>query len=225
MSFVHKPLLIQLPELTSETSADGQRFYTTPDGNVYPSVTTVLSVLSEDAIEKWRNRIGKEEAQKISEYTSNRGTDLHSILERYLKNEPLIFPEDPKSKVRTMFNRMKRVLSKVDNIVAQEVSLYSDALKIAGRCDCIAEYYKLLSVVDFKGSNKAKKKDWITSYFLQATAYSLMFEERTGMKAEQIVILMAGETDFSCQIFVETRDKYVQQLKETIEIYNGMKAA
>ena len=216
--FIHTPLQISLPELECITTPT-ERFYVTPNGDRYPSITHVLSILSEDAIKKWQKRIGQEEAQKISEYTSNRGTDLHSVLEMYLKNEPLAFPEDPKSKVRTMFNRMKRVLSKVDNIVAQEVPLYSDILKIAGRCDCIAEYNKLLSVVDFKGSNKAKKKDWIVSYFLQATAYSIMFEERTGMKAEQIVILIAGENDFSCQIFVENRDKYVQQLKETIAIF------
>jgi genome maintenance exonuclease 1 len=201
------------------TNDDGSRFYTTPDGNVYPSITTVLSVLSEDAIERWRNRIGHEKAQKISENASNRGTDLHSVLEAYLKNEPLCFPKDPKSKVRIMFNRMKRVISPVDNIVAQEIPLYSDALAVAGRCDCIADYKGILSIIDFKGATKAKKKDWITSYFLQTTGYSLMFEERTGMKAEQIVIFMAGENDFSCQVFVERRDKYISQLEETIDLF------
>ena len=186
---------------------------------MYPSITTVLSVLSEEAISNWRERIGQEEAQKISEHASNRGTDLHSVLEAYLKNEPLLFPEDPKSKVRIMFNRMKRVLSKVDNIVAQEIPLYSDVWSIAGRCDCIAEYDGILSIVDFKGATKAKKKTWIKSYFLQTTGYSLMLEERTGMKAEQIVIFMAGEEDFSCQVFVERRDQYVQPLKETISLF------
>lgn len=188
---------------------------------MYPSITTVLSVLSEDAIDSWRERIGQEEAQKISEYACNRGTDLHSVLEAYLKNETPSFPDDPKSRVRIMFNRMKRVLSKVNNIVAQEVPLYSDALAVAGRCDCIAEYNGILSIVDFKGATKAKKKTWIKSYFLQTTGYSLMFEERTGMKAEQIVIFMAGEEDFSCQVFVENRDKYVSQLEDTIGLFTA----
>jgi genome maintenance exonuclease 1 len=178
-----------------------------------------LSILSKDALDKWRKRIGQEKAEKISECASNRGTDLHSVLEAYLKNETVSFPEDPKSRVRIMFNRMKRVLSKVDNIVAQEIALYSDELKVAGRCDCIAEYDGVLSVVDFKGATKAKKKDWIKSYFLQTTGYSLMLEERTGMKAEQIVIFMAGEEDFSVKIFVEDRNKYINQLKETIDLF------
>ena len=217
--FVHTPLTISLPELSSVTNSDGKRFYTTPNGDVYPSITTVLSVLSEDAISDWRDRIGQEEAHKISEHACNRGTDLHSVLEAYLKNETPSFPEDPKSRVRIMFNRMKRVLTKVDNVVAQEIPLYSDKFKVAGRCDCIAEYNGILSIVDFKGATKAKKKNWIKSYFLQTTGYSLMFEERTGMKAEQIVIFMAGEEDFSCQVFVETRDKYIGQLEETIDMF------
>ena len=218
--FIHKPLASPLPELSADTTENG-RYYTTPTGNVYPSITTVLSVLSDDAIENWRKRIGEEEAQKISEHASNRGTDLHSALEAHLKNETPNFPDDPRSKVRIMFNRIKRVLSKVDNIVAQEIPLYSDALRVAGRCDVIAEYNGVLSIIDFKGATKAKKKDWIKSYFLQTTAYSLMFQERTGIAAEQVVILMSGETDFSCQIFVEQRDKYVQPLKETINLFTA----
>jgi genome maintenance exonuclease 1 len=207
-----------LPELTSQ-SVDGKRFYTTPEGNVYPSITTVLSVLSKDAIQEWRERIGQEEAEKISSHASNRGTDLHAVLESYIKNEELSFPVDPKSKVKIMFNRMKRVLSKVDNVLAQEVPLYSDKLGVAGRCDLIAEWAGIPSIVDFKGATKAKKKEWITSYFLQATAYSLMFEERTDIRAEQLVILMCGEDDFSCQIFIEHRDKWIPKLEETIDLF------
>ena len=119
-----------------------------------------------------------------------------------------------------MFNRIKRVLSMVDNIVAQEVPLYSDEYGIAGRCDLIAEWSKQLSIIDFKGSNKAKKIDWIQGYFMQATAYSLMFQERTGIKIDQIAILMSGENDFSCQVFLETRDKFIEPLKETIALFH-----
>lgn len=181
----------------------------------------MLSVLSKEHIGKWKDRVGEVTAKEISEHASNRGNDLHAILESYLKNEELVFPADPKSKVRIMFNRMKRVLNNVDNIVAQEIPLYSDALGIAGRCDVIAEWIKRLSIVDFKGSTKAKKVDWITGYFMQATGYSLMFEERTGIKIDQIVILMSGEDDFSCQVFVEQREKFIEPLKETIALFNA----
>jgi ATP-dependent exoDNAse (exonuclease V) beta subunit len=209
-----------LPELTSQT-IDGKRFYTTPEGKVYPSITTVLSVLNKEAIEEWRERIGQEEAQKISEHAANRGTDLHAVLESYIKNEPLTFPPDPRSKVKIMFDRLKRVLTKVDNVLAQEIPLYSDQLAVAGRCDCIAEWDGTLSILDFKGATKAKKKEWITSYFLQTAAYSIMFEERTGIRAEQLVILMSGENDFSCQVFVEKREKWIRKLEETIALFTS----
>jgi Kyanoviridae exonuclease len=218
--FSHVPLATPLPELQAET-VEGKRHYFTPEGNSYPSITTVLSVLSQEAIEDWRERIGEDEASRICEHAASRGTDLHAVLEAYLKNEALIFPNDPKSRVKIMFNRMKRILAGVDNIIAQEVPLYSDNFTIAGRCDCIAEFDGVLSIVDFKSATKAKKKAWINGYFLQATGYSLMFEERTGIRVDQIVILMSGEEDFSCQVFVENRDKYIEPLRKVIERFQN----
>lgn len=207
----------------SAVTGDTGRFYTTPDGNTYPSITTVLSVLSKDHIEQWKERIGKDEAKQISEHASNRGTELHGVLESYIMNQELVFPTDPRSKVKIMFNRMKRVLNNVDNVQIQEAPLYSDVLGIAGRCDLIAEYNKLPAIIDFKGSTKAKKVDWIKSYFLQTTAYSLMYEERTGIRIDQLVILMCGEDDFSCQVFVEDREKFIEPLKETIQLFHESK--
>lgn len=222
--FTHKPLSPSLPDLPNEI-IDGKRYYTTPAGLVYPSITTILSILNKDALDEWRKRIGQEEAEKISSHAANRGTDLHSVLEMYLKNEIISdenFPSNPKSKVRIMFNRMRRLLAaKVDNVLEQEVSLYSDALRIAGRCDCIAEYEGILSIIDFKSATKAKKKEWITGYFLQGTGYSLMLEERTGIKAEQVVIMIVGEDDFSATAFIENRNGYINQLSAVRSEYEN----
>jgi len=214
--FIHTPLSIPLPDLSTVT-INGKRHYTTPEGNVYPSVTTVLSILSDEAIEEWRKRIGEDEAASISTHASGRGTDLHACLESYIKNEEIQFPEDKKSRVRLMFNRLKPILKDVNNVIAQEVALYSDTLKIAGRMDLAATYKNIPSIIDFKGSTKAKKREWITGYFIQGTAYSLMLEERTGVCHEQIVILMSGEDDFSAQVFVGNRKDYIHQLHEVIE--------
>lgn len=209
--------------MEADTSERG-RFYTTPEGKVYPSITTVLGVLDKSFLDDWRERIGVDAANAITEHAADRGTDLHACLEAYVKNEEPIFPTDPKSKVKIMFQRMKRVIGKnCDNIIAQEVPLYSDVLEIAGRCDLICDYAKVLSIVDFKGSNKAKKVEWITGYKLQVTGYSLMFEERTGIKIDHVAILMCGENDFSCQVFLDTREKYIDQLKETIQKYKESK--
>src|ERR1700733_13442295 len=121
--FNHVPPTTPLPDLTAETLPEG-RYYTTPENNRYPSVTTILSILSDDAIQAWRDRIGEEEANNISTHAADRGTNLHEILETYIKNQEPVFPEDKKSKVRLMFNRIKRVLNAVDNVIAQEAALY-----------------------------------------------------------------------------------------------------
>ena len=218
--FNHVPLEVELPDLNTVTK-NGKRHYVTPNGDEYPSVTTVLSVLSDAAIEEWRQRIGEAEAQAISEYASNRGTVLHACLEDYIANREIKFPDDKSGRVKIMFNRLKRILNDVDNVVAQEVSLYSDRLKIAGRSDLIANYKLIPSVIDFKGSTKAKKAEWILGYFIQGTAYSLMFEERTGIRVEQIVIIMSGESDFSAQVFTDDRKNYVHQLNEVIARFNA----
>lgn len=218
--FNHVPLATPLPELHTE-EIGGKRYYITPEGLAYPSITTVLSVLSKDPIDAWRKRIGEEEAARISAHASGRGTDLHSVIEAYLKNEELPFPTDPKSRVRIMFNRMKQRLSNINDISAQEIPLYSDRLKVAGRCDCIAKWNGVPSIIDFKSATKAKIKAWINGYFIQTTGYSLMYEERTGIKVDQVVILMAGEDDFSCQAFVEKRDAYISQVSATIDLFNA----
>lgn len=220
-TFIHTPLATPLPELSADTTDHG-RFYQTPTGNIYPSITTVLGALSKEHLDAWRDRIGEEEAKKISLHASGRGTDLHAVLESFIKNEELVFPEDPRSKVKIMFNRMKRVLGKsCDEVLAQEVPLYSDLFRIAGRCDLIAKWDGTLSIIDFKGSSKAKKTAWIQGYFMQATGYSLMFEEQTGIKVEDIVILMCGEDDFSCQVFTEKRAKFIEPLRNAILSYEA----
>ncbi len=210
--FNHKPLTNNpLKEIICE-DRDGKRFYITPLGD-YPSITTVLSTISKPFIEKWRKRIGEKKADEILKHAQERGTALHLCLENFLKNNTVTFPEDPSSKVRIMFQKLKRIfLEDVDNIIAQEIPLYSDELKVAGRCDCIAEYKGVLSILDFKGATHFKEKEWIETYFLQATAYSKMFLERTGIDIKQIVILMTSETDFSRQVFVEKTDDYVVKL-------------
>ena len=117
---------------------------------------------------------------------------------------------------------MKHELDKIDNIVAQEVPLYSDGLGVAGRVDCIAEYDGKVSIIDFKSSRKKKQKSWIKKYFLQATAYALMYEEMTGDKVDQVVILISADDD-TVIAYVEDKNDYIEQLKLVIEDYRQRK--
>jgi len=213
--FNHVGLPTTLPELEAVAHPDGTRTYRTPSGLHYPSVTTVLSMLNEQHIKAWKDRIGYDKATAIAAMAADRGTHLHSAIETYLQNED-ISKYDPKTKI--LLNRIKFTLNRINNISAQEVPLYSDELRLAGRCDCIAEFDRIPSIIDFKTANKLKKKDWILNYFLQTTAYSIMYQERTGIEIGQIVIIITGE-DCSGAVHVENRADYTQTLRDTLHRY------
>jgi genome maintenance exonuclease 1 len=195
---------------------NGKRHYITPKGN-FPSITTVLSILSRKGIAEWRERVGAEAANKISTMAARRGTNVHLMCEHYINNElddKKFMPNE-----REMFNSIKPILNEyIDNVVAQEVPLWSSYLGIAGRVDCIAEYEGRLSVIDFKTSRKPKKREWIGSYFQQASAYCVMFEERTGTPIDQIVIIIAVE-DNKPEVYVEKRDNHIMDCIDTIHQY------
>ena len=206
-------------DLKSVTTQDG-RLYETPTGQRYPSVTTVLSAYNKRAIFEWRQRVGEEQANRISRKASGRGTKLHTICENYLMNEI------DEVKFRTMIPDTKQLFlqlkpyldDNIGRIYGIEQSLYSDRLKIAGRCDCIAEWNGELSIVDYKTSSWQKDEDKILNYFMQCTAYAEMFEERTGMPVNQIVVAVAVEETQQAQIFVREKDKYIQSLMQFIAV-------
>lgn len=198
-----------LQELVAETTDSG-RVYNTPDGKRYPSVTTVLSEHSKADIMEWRKRVGEEEANKISTQAARRGTAIHKICEDYLNNDPDYLKDQMPANVFT-FKQIRPILDQyVDNISYLEAPLYSDFLKTAGRVDCIAEFDGKTAVIDFKTSRKPKKKEWITSYFMQASCYAVMYEERTQIPITRTAIVIAVDGS-EPQIFVEKRDNFISQ--------------
>jgi len=215
---------VKLPGLDFDlksVTADGSRKYTTPEGKVYPSVTTILSHSTDKSfLFEWRKRVGEEEANKIVKKSSGRGTKLHSICEKYLLNElndmkiRMMMPD-----IKDFFLQLRPHIDKnVGNVYGLEQALYSDRLRMAGRTDCIAEWDGKLSIVDYKNSIKEKKEDWIQNYFIQCTAYAEMFEERTGLPIEQIVVAIANE-EGTPQIFIREKCNYVSKLNEYIGNY------
>ena len=209
--------LLGYDDLVAETSNSG-RVYFTPDGIKYPSVTTVLSILTKDAINEWRARVGAEEANKVSKRASARGTKVHSIIENYLNNDPNCL-DNLMPHVLNNFNSIKSYLDEcIGDIYALEAPLYSHHLTLAGRVDCVAEWDGKLSIIDFKTSNRIKEKDKIENYFIQEAAYAIMWEERTGMPITQLVTLIAG--DEGAQVFIEHRDNHTTKLLSTIKEYN-----
>ena len=214
-SFSHTPSTKTLPEIHTET-INGRRFYVTPEGKKYPSITTVLSGRSKEGINRWRKSVGDDVANQIMRSAAKRGTAVHQLVEDYLNNTELsnqdVLPI-------ALFTILKPELDDINNIVLQEGGLYSDKWGIAGRVDCIAEYKGKLSVIDFKTSTREKKEEWVENYFIQGSAYCEMYEERFNQEINQVVILIVTE-DGAVQSFIKDKKDYLPLLKPAIEEFN-----
>jgi hypothetical protein len=214
-SFSHTPSTKTLPEIHTET-INGKRFYVTPEGKKYPSITTVLSGRSKEGINRWRKSVGDDVANQIMRSAAKRGTAVHQLVEDYLNNEELsnqdVLP-------LALFSILKPELDDINNIALQEGGLYSDKWGIAGRVDCIAEYKGKLSVIDFKTSTKEKKEEWVENYFIQGSAYCEMYEERFNQEINQVVILIVTECG-AVQSFIKDKKDYLPLLKPAIEEFN-----
>lgn len=210
ITFPHKPLYMpnENDRLTEEY-IDGKRFYKTTDGCLYPSVTTVLSIVKEDVLKAWQLRVGEEEANKIKTSAAVRGTIIHEQAEDYLKGQydskkyPAIH--------RMMFNQLRTYIDEVEIVHNIEVPLYSNYLQLAGRCDLVAKWRGKRTIIDFKTSRRVKKRDEILNYFMQAAAYAIMYEERSGYPVKNLAIFIAVDNE-SPQLFVEDRDEWSQLL-------------
>jgi genome maintenance exonuclease 1 len=207
----------EFPKLNRIDSPSG-RVYETPTGKKYPSVTSIVGLLGKAEIMKWREAVGEEEANKISSRAARRGTAIHSLCESYLKNEkvePTIFDAET-------FNTVKPVLNKINNIHCLETQLFSHHLQVAGTVDCIAEFQNRMSIIDFKTSRRIKTRDDIHGYFMQTSAYAVMFEEMTGIPVGRLVIIMTVDDEKEPLVFVERRDDWIDLFIEQREVYSKL---
>lgn len=212
--FKHVDHGIKIPTLQQITPESGPRVYITPEGNSYPSVTSVLSSMDKgDGLQKWKERVGEKEAAGILRQAGARGTVIHETIEKYLNNDSGhmngLMPVD-----RLHISELKPFLKRINNIWFLEERLYSDHLKVAGTVDCIAEFDGVLSIIDFKTSRKPKKAEWIKSYFMQGSAYAACFHELTGIAIKQVVIIMVVNNDDPQLFQVKVKD----HLKDFIKL-------
>ena len=218
MKFTHT----EVPELFALTDkiVNGQRFYTLPSGERYPSITTVLSAKGKEWLNDWRKMLGAEKADKETQRCADRGTAVHEMIERYLNNDE----EPTKGHTREhsgLFNQVRLRLAKnVNNIRIQEAPLFSHRLKLAGRVDCIGEYDGVLSIIDFKTSNGNKKDEMIEDYYIQCTAYAVMYYEMYGVFIEDIVIVMAVERGMMPLVFKKKIYDYIDLLVERVDAFH-----
>jgi genome maintenance exonuclease 1 len=204
-------------EVPERVEKSGQRYYVTPDGNHYPSITSILAQQENLGLEAWKAKVGEAEAKRISQESAHIGTSVHQMAEFYLSNY-IIKLKDEDKKIVDTFNRLRFLLGNINNIVGLEIPLFSDLLRVAGTCDCIAEYNGKLSVIDFKTSRRPKKEEWIDDYYMQTFAYKLMFEEMTGIEIQQIVILVACVESFDVQVFKKPAKDADEWLEKLVKI-------
>ena len=197
---------------------NGKRFYQTPDGQKYPSVTTVTGLLTRDHIKLWRERVGEEEANKISSVAARRGTKMHALFEQYLRAEEELVFENILD--QAMFNAVQPVLDDIVPI-ALEAGMYSDSLQMAGQVDCVGLWDDELCIIDFKTSAKYKEEYMADPWFHQMTAYAIMVEELTGEEIDSIVAVVAVDGG-GVQVFEADPREYVEKLYDLRQRYANL---
>ena len=184
-------------EPISRTTIDGKRHYCLPDGKKVPSVTTILDRTkpqeARDALANWKKNVGEKRAQEITTEAANRGTRMHAYLETYvMMDEMKPLPSNPFAHP-SWFMAAEIILQglrHVDECWGTEVPVYYSGL-YAGTTDLVGQWKSKPAIMDFKQSNKVKKREYITDYFLQLAAYAQAHNEMHGTNIETGVILMA----------------------------------
>jgi len=211
-------LIDNLPKL-EQVEINGVRHYTHNGKTYYPSVTTVLSAdkSKQAGIQKWRDRVGEEEANRISHMATSRGTAVHYIMEDYILDQKPITKPMPIHV--EMAQGLKDYANKyIDNIRMVEGQLWSDDLEVAGTVDLVADFEGEPAIIDWKTSNYRKKREYVESYFMQESAYAKMFEERTGIEVKKLVTLVAYPQ--GTQMFVEKTEDWIGKFIEVREMYD-----
>ena len=203
----------KLPK-TKGKRIDGMRFYEV-DGQAFPSITTVLGAQPKPGLDAWRRNVGEEAAKWEMARAARRGKVTHTLVEEFLQGKT---PSTRDVLPLGLFALLKPYLAQIDNVHCLEQILYSKKLTVAGQVDCIAEYNGKLSVIDFKTANKERNDEWNKNYYIQTTAYAIMYEELFGTPIEQIVILMASE-DGAAHAFVKEKKEYEKDLEAAIKYF------
>lgn len=204
-------------ELNTENK-NGKRHYNV-DGELFPSVTTVLSSLPKPGLDAWKARTGEAEAARIMNTAATRGTKAHKMWEEYLRND-VDFSKGMMPSSIMLFKQLQPWLDRnIDFLYGNEIALFSKVLRTAGRCDAIASVNGRPAIVDFKTSTEPKKEEWISNYYYQVTAYAIMVEEMYGIVVEDAYILIAVE-DGDPQSFPIRTKKYKQEVIEIFTEYS-----
>lgn len=202
----------------NRTSVNGKRLYENPWGEPVPSVTTILDKTKprekREALNNWRKRVGESEAQRITTEAANVGTQMHNMLEAWVKNEE--YTGESTIQSRMMADTVKQnVEPYLDEVWGSEVNLCYPGL-YAGTTDLVGVYKGRPTIMDFKQTNKPKKREWIDDYFMQGAAYGMAHNELYGTKIENIAIFMCSR-ECNWQLFEVEAEEFKQWEKRWAE--------
>ncbi|MDH3825687.1 MAG: PD-(D/E)XK nuclease family protein [Nitrosopumilus sp.] len=211
--FNHIPVNFTQSELIEK---DDGHYYQTPSGVIYPSITTMLQKTQtkekQEILQNWRDQ--EIAADYITQQAAVVGSETHKLIENYLNGEEIL--ENFRLLSEAHFNNLLPFVDKINDIHGIELRLYSDKMKLAGTSDCIANYDGKLSIIDYKTKRSDQREEWLTDHFIQATSYGVMFKELTGIKVEQIVILVSSEKNTRME-FLKNPDDYLSLLEQRID--------
>jgi ATP-dependent exoDNAse (exonuclease V) beta subunit len=203
---------------------DGPRTYNVKDKKV-PSVTTILSATQskekQEALGKWRKRIGYEEAARITNQAATRGTEMHYVLEHYMNGQGYLNLGDSGAQPRMMAHTIVDNLEKLSEVYGTEVSLaYED--QWAGSTDLVCVYDGKSTIADFKQSNKPKREEWIEDYYYQIAAYSLAHKKQYGEITQGMILICTKDLLFqkfmmSEQMLAEYEEKWFARVEDYYE--------
>ena len=215
---------------SSRAKLDGLRHYTIDGGQKkLPSVTTVLGQTQpkekQESLERWRNKVGLREAQKITRDAAIRGTAMHKYLEDLIRGQRSLDLTPLGVEATKMAEIIvERGLNDCSEIYGIEATLYYPNL-YAGSVDLVAKYKNKVSIIDFKQTNKPKQREWIEDYFLQMAAYGMAHDVVHNTAIEQGIIMMCSKDGYYQQFMIEgdefrqAKHKFLGRLDE---FYNGM---
>ena len=215
-----KHALVKLDDIPATTSADGDRWYHTEEGD-YPSITTVLKKMKDHSVlDAWKERVGEKEADRQKRQAGTRGTALHKVCEKFLMNQPIdISREMPIT--QDLFKQISYILAdNVSLVYGLEIPLYSNFLRLAGRTDGAVQWKGKNAIIDFKNSTRAKKEEWIEGYFEQTASYCVMFEERTGIAMPYMIVIISVLEEGRPQLFFKKRDDYIGNVIKMAKEYH-----
>lgn len=207
----------------SRTTIEGKRHYALPDGSAVPSVTTILDKTKpqekREALQRWRRSVGEVKAQEITTEAASRGTRMHKWLENYVRDglmeNPGSNPFSQQSHAMANTIVFHGLANNVTEFWGVEVPVYYSGL-YAGTTDCVGVWQGKPAILDFKQTNKPKKREWIDDYFIQLAAYSLAHNNTHGTDIKTGVILMCSANN-EYQEFVIEQDEFEHWTEEWLK--------